>query len=216
VSLNEFFDPGFESGALWRDRQIAAATVTDYTRVVSDPAISGTYSLRVECSANGSGDGELVLVGWDYVTVNDVEWSAACIAGYAPAHLRGRLSIVAFSGGAGGTELAREDAVTEYGEIAPTELHVDGFLTPSGTDTVEIQCAIETDEAATIGGVSFDNLTIVKDAETAEPQPGGESAGYAWAGPAYGSASQEVPEADRLPELMGWVPLTHYSTDGAL
>jgi hypothetical protein len=208
-------DPGFESGALIHGYRIVETGVTDTSRIVASPAISGDGSLRLSVSGNATGvkEGPLVRVGWR-VRVDLAEpgspWSAAAMADYITPALGARLAL-AFEDAA--QVQLEQHFVWLRGEVAPrARLKVEGKAAPEGTVWVRFELGLMAGAVpAQIGQAVCDECMLVDDDEVPEDFFDGDSGGAYWLGARYGSPSTLRNDAATLEEMRYWVPPYFYS-----
>jgi len=192
--VNQLVDPGFESGVQIFDAAHVAANVVDGSRVVSEPALRGNYSLELAAIVNANPAANLMLVSrsWNAQAVVDQVWSCAALVGWISAGLTARLELT-FTGIDGLDLLSTSDDSFTGSE---DRLEIQNALAPPGTGAVRLSVMLLAQNAGATGKALFDDMMLVNRAQVPDIDEwwDGDSGGALWEGARFGSLSSQRDE----------------------
>jgi hypothetical protein len=209
VATNRFQYPGFESGVLRADYYATLASVTNTSKVVTTPVISGDYSFRLSCSANANAttNSYLTGVGWHLPAAPGDVWSVSCHAGYlSNVNLLIRL-VTVFRDAAKANLGSSTQVDSGFGGRTPVELTVTTPAAPAGTAYIlpHFQLVL-VGPAGTVGEGYIDNLMAVQNEALPDHWFDGDTGDAYWNGPRWASSSTEYEDGESFAEMREWVP----------
>jgi hypothetical protein len=220
---NEFWDPGFESGALpfmttatRAANRTLAAGANDTSRIVTDsvatsdaaygPVIRGNYSLRVSQGTNTVLINEhAVAYRWELPAEMGQVWSFGAWAAYASANYEPFIRFQ-FLDAAKADVTASVQVDGGLNVKDPKQLTILDRTAPLGTAWVRGRVGVIVRAANAVGAVYFDDIMLAQ-GSTLFPTPvSGDRGLMSWEGEPFASASVCVDEPETLAEYKSWTP----------